>query len=290
MKKSLNSPELKAGKAGRPMSSNAVESITEVSRTNSASRVGKPVLMSIRDLSFSYQDRPLDTVLSHLDLDIFAGECLAILGASGSGKTTLLKLLCGLMRPDSGQIRYRGQQLAGPSNEIAMIFQNYGLFPWKTVRENVLLPLRLRRERPDREKTDRLLEYLGILPHAEKYPGELSGGQRQRTALGRAVMAEARLILMDEPFSALDAQTRIQLADEVKATLTGDDRAAILVTHDVAEAISMADRVVVFTARPARIRAEHWIDLPGGPMQRRREKRFQDYFDLIWKELNVHVQ
>ncbi len=146
MKKSLNSPELKAGKAGRPMSSNAVESITEVSRTNSASRVGKPVLMSIRDLSFSYQDRPLDTVLSHLDLDIFEGECLAILGASGSGKTTLLKLLCGLMRPDSGQIRYRGQQLAGSSNEIAMIFQNYGLFPWKTVRENVLLPLRLRRE------------------------------------------------------------------------------------------------------------------------------------------------
>ena len=210
--------------------------------------------MSIRDLSFSYQDRPRDTVLSHLDLDIFAGECLAILGASGSGKTTLLKLLCGLMRPDSGQIRYRGQQLAGPSNEIAMIFQNYGLFPWKTVRENVLLPLRLRRERPDREKTDRLLEYLGILPHAEKYPGELSGGQRQRTALGRAVMAEARLILMDEPFSALDIRNREKLRRFMLRLFCDMHMTNILVTHSIEEALCMGNRIAVFDEDRGRIR------------------------------------
>ena len=239
--------------------------------------LSSPELMSVRDLSFSYQDRPGDTVLSHLDLEIFEGECLAVLGASGSGKTTLLKLLCGLLKPDSGKICYRGQALRGPQREIAMIFQNYGLFPWKTVRENVILPLRLRGEHIDRQKTDSLLEYLGILPHAEKYPGELSGGQRQRTALGRAVMADARLILMDEPFSALDIRNREKLRRFMLRLFDDMHMTSILVTHSIEEALCMGDRIAVFDEERGRIR-EIFSNSPGTL-----ETDSEDYYRLFSK-------
>ena len=138
-----------------------------------------------------------------------------------------------------------------------------------------------------------LLRLCGI-PDPEQrfheYPHQMSGGMRQRAALVRTLAVEPDFLLLDEPFSALDAQTRIQLSDEVKQQLSGGAAATILVTHDVSEAISMADRVVVLTRRPARIRSEHRIDLPGSPMERRRSAQFKDYFDRIWKELDVHVQ
>ena len=232
------------------------------------------------------------TVLEDFSLRVQPGEFVALLGPSGCGKSTVLSLAAGLLRPDEGHVLLRGEEITAPPARMGYMLQRDHLFEWLTVRGNALVGLKVRHKltREKLEYIDALIRSCGLGDFADSLPAQLSGGMRQRAALVRTLAVKPEFLLLDEPFSALDAQTRIQLADEVKATLTGDDRAAILVTHDVAEAISMADRVVVFTGRPARIRAEHGIDLPGGPMQRRREKRFQDYFDLIWKELNVHVQ
>ena len=176
---------------------------------------------------------------------------------------------------------------------MGYMLQRDHLFPWLTVRENALLGIRVRQKEPSaRQKrhVEDLLAACGLTEFADALPGQLSGGMRQRAALVRTLAVEPDFLLLDEPFSALDAQTRIQLSDEVKQQLSGGAAATILVTHDVSEAISMADRVVVLTRRPARIRSEHRIDLPGSPMERRRSAQFKDYFDRIWKELDVHVQ
>ena len=175
---------------------------------------------------------------------------------------------------------------------MGYMLQRDHLFDWLTVRDNALVGLRVRGKPTKKQLSlvDSLLESCGLAEFAHAFPGQLSGGMRQRAALVRTLAVEPEFLLLDEPFSALDSQTRIQLADEVKQALSGSDRATILVTHDVSEAISMADRVVVLTHRPARIKSEHGIELVGGPMQRRRDARFRDYFDRIWKELDVHVQ
>ena len=230
-------------------------------------------------------------VLEDFSLKVQKGEFVALLGPSGCGKSTVLSLAAGLIRPDAGRVLLRGKEITVPPARMGYMLQRDHLFEWLTVRGNALVGIRVRHKPAPQQLQyiDALLESCGLADFADALPAQLSGGMRQRAALVRTLAVEPEFLLLDEPFSALDAQTRIKLADEVKSTLTGNDRAAILVTHDVAEAISMADRVVVFSERPARIKAEHVIDLPGGPMQRRRDKRFQDYFDLIWKELNQNA-
>ena len=205
-------------------------------------------LLEVKDLSFGYGRAPQDFVLRNLNLSVEKGACLSILGESGSGKTTLLKIMCGLLKPVSGQVLYEGKALSGPDDKISMMFQNYGLLPWKTVRQNVILPLQIRGESPDKERVAELLGYLGLSSHADKYPGELSGGQKQRTALGRAVMSRSKLILMDEPFSALDIKNREKLQSFIKKFLKDMDMSCIIVTHSVEEALTMGNKVAVFDA------------------------------------------
>lgn len=213
------------------------------------------VTARVSGVSFSYPENPDRPVLKGLDLEIVRGECLAVLGESGSGKTTLLKLLCGLLAPSEGSILFEGAPLRGPRGDIALIFQNYGLFPWKSVRENILLPARLRGEAKKEEKRlEDLLEYLGLKDHAHRFPAELSGGQRQRTALGRAVMSRASLLLMDEPFSALDLRNRARLQTFMKQFLEDTGMTSVIVTHSIEEALRMGDRVAVFDADQGRIR------------------------------------
>lgn len=214
----------------------------------------KETLLEVRDLSFGYGPAASHFVLRHMNLSVEKGSCLSILGESGSGKTTLLKIMCGLLKPDEGQVIYEGESLCGPDDRISMMFQNYGLLPWKTVRQNVVLPLQIRGESPDREKVQELLAYLGLSFHAEKYPGELSGGQKQRTALGRAVMSRSKLILMDEPFSALDIKNREKLQSFIKKFLKDMDMSCVMVTHSVEEALSMGNKVAVFDAENGNIR------------------------------------
>ena len=232
------------------------------------------------------------TVLEDFSLTVQPGELVALLGPSGCGKSTVLSLAAGLIAPDAGRVSLRGHRISGPPKRMGYMLQRDHLFEWLTVRQNALLGVRVR-QRPtqrQREYIEQLMRSCGLADFADSYPSQLSGGMRQRAALVRTLAVEPEFLLLDEPFSALDAQTRIQLADEVKSTLTGDERAAILVTHDVAEAVSMAARVIVLTRRPAHILSEHRIDLAGSPMQRRLDPRFQVYFDRIWKELDVHVQ
>ena len=231
-------------------------------------------------------------VLVDFTLSVRRGEFVALLGPSGCGKSTVLSLAAGLLRPDAGRVLLRGQPISSPPAHMGYMLQRDHLFDWLTVRDNALVGLRVRGKPTKKQLSlvDSLLESCGLAEFAHAFPGQLSGGMRQRAALVRTLAVEPEFLLLDEPFSALDSQTRIQLADEVKQALSGSDRATILVTHDVSEAISMADRVVVLTHRPARIKSEHGIELVGGPMQRRRDARFRDYFDRIWKELDVHVQ
>ena len=211
-------------------------------------------VIEARGLSFAYAGSPGAYVLKDLDLLVNRGECMAVLGESGSGKTTFLKLLCGLLRPLEGQLLFNGKPLTKPEEGIAMIFQNYGLFPWKTVEENVILPALIRRKRPEKKEIGELLSYLGLSLHAGKYPSELSGGQRQRTALGRAVMSKASLILMDEPFSALDIRNRERLQRFMKDFLRDMQMSAVIVTHSIEEAMIMGDRVAVFDPAAGNIR------------------------------------
>lgn len=239
-----------------------------------------------------HQESGETAVLEDFSLSVRRGEFVALLGPSGCGKSTVLSLAAGLLRPDAGRVLLRGQPIQSPPAHMGYMLQRDHLFDWLTVRDNALVGLRVR-GKPDAgqlARVDALLESCGLAEFAHAFPGQLSGGMRQRAALVRTLAVEPDFLLLDEPFSALDSQTRIQLADEIKQALAGSDRATILVTHDVSEAISMADRVVVLTHRPARIRSVHRIALKGSPMQRRRDAQFRDYFDRIWKELDVHVQ
>lgn len=232
------------------------------------------------------------TVLEDFSLTVRPGEFVALLGPSGCGKSTVLSLAAGLITPDAGRVLLKGRPVTEPPAHMGYMLQRDHLFEWLTVRQNALLGVRVRQKPGQHHKDyiEQLMRSCGLADFADAFPSQLSGGMRQRAALVRTLAVEPDFLLLDEPFSALDAQTRIQLADEVKATLSGGDRATILVTHDVAEAVSMADRVIVLTRRPARILSEYRIDLAGSPMQRRLDVRFQDYFDRIWKELDVHVQ
>ena len=212
-------------------------------------------LIKVQNISFSYPDAPDVPVLRCMDLDVKEKECMAILGESGSGKSTLLKIMCGLLSPDQGTVLYDGQPLTGPTDSITMIFQNYGLFPWKRVRDNILLPLQLRGEKENPQEIDELLDYLGLTRHADKYPGELSGGQMQRVALGRAVVGRAKLILMDEPFSALDIRNREKLQAFMKKFFRDTGMTSVIVTHSIDEALVMGNRIAVFDPDQGNIKA-----------------------------------
>jgi NitT/TauT family transport system ATP-binding protein len=215
--------------------------------------------------SYSAEERP---ALSGVSFDVRDGELLAVVGPSGCGKTTLLRLLCGLTRPDSGAILFRGRPVAGPPREFALVFQDYGrsLFPWLNVLRNVTFPLRrlgLSKEERNR-RAEAALEEMGLRGVSHKYPWELSGGMQQRVAIARAVVSQPEVLLLDEPFGSVDALTRAELqdlllrvhrdADEPQATI-------VHVTHDIDEAVYLADRVLVLSGAPGQVVAELDVDL-----------------------------
>jgi NitT/TauT family transport system ATP-binding protein len=215
-------------------------------------------LMQVRGMSMSYGTGPNENkILENLDLDVAAGEFVSIVGPSGVGKTTLLRCLSGLLRPKAGTITVNGHQVSGPHPDLAVVFQDYSrsLMPWMNTRENVAFPLQGKgMGKAERNAlADRNLKAVGLEGQGDKYPWEMSGGMQQRVAMARALAYNAKVLLMDEPFASVDAQTRFDLEDLVIDLQKNLGVTIILVTHDIDEAVYLADKVVVIAEKPATV-------------------------------------
>jgi NitT/TauT family transport system ATP-binding protein len=225
-----------------------------------------PPLIVARGLSKTYATASAGevTALKNLDFEIYDGEFVSVVGQSGCGKSTLLKVLAGLLPYTAGSVALNGSPLRGPSNETAVVFQSPVLLPWRTVLENVLLPIefrKLRRSQYNQKALD-LLKMAGLHEFAQRYPFELSGGMQQRAAIVRALVQDPRMLLMDEPFGALDAMTREQMNLELLRIWSQSRKTVFFITHSIAEAIFLSDRVIAMTARPGTIADVITIDLP----------------------------
>jgi NitT/TauT family transport system ATP-binding protein len=214
--------------------------------------------------SFGLNGHPAPAVVG-IDLDVAEGEFLCLLGPSGCGKSTLLNIVAGFLQPTEGSVLVDGRPVTGPGADRGVVFQEYVLFPWLTVAGNVEFGLVLKGESAtERRRTvGRYLELVALGPHAGKFPGQLSGGMKQRVAIARALANNPAIILMDEPFGALDAQTREVMQDELSRIQRVEHKTIVFVTHSIREAVYLADRVVVMTSAPGRIKAVFPIPLPG---------------------------
>jgi NitT/TauT family transport system ATP-binding protein len=228
-------------------------------------------------------------ILDNVSFAIRRREFVCVIGTSGGGKTTLLRTIAGLLAPAAGTVSLAGSPVRGPSPRAALVFQHFGLFPWKTVRSNIAYGLRVQGRPVDQERVRGLLETLHLDRVADFYPAQLSGGMKQRVGIARALVAEPELLLLDEPFSAVDAITRESLQNEVlRLWETHEQMTALLVTHDIDEAILMADRVVVVAGPPGRIVRELSIDIPRPRNSQgiRAHKEYPAMRKLLWDALN----
>jgi NitT/TauT family transport system ATP-binding protein len=227
----------------------------------------KVAVVSVNHLNKVYQSRERRVeAIGDLAFDVAAGDFTCIVGPSGAGKTTLLKCLAGLLAPTSGAILVNGHAVAGPPAEMAVVFQEYGrsLFPWKTVRENIELPLREKIAKPERKRlVDEALAAVALSGAGDSYPWQLSGGMQQRVAIARAVAYQPKVMVLDEPFAAVDAQTRADLEDLMLRLWTELDLTVIFVTHDIDEAVYLGQRVLVLSSSPTRILDDVVIDIEG---------------------------
>ena len=249
-------------------------------------------ILNLQHISYTYHTLQGETLaLSDISFSLKKGEFAAIVGPSGCGKSTLLSLICGLLPCTEGQIKINGKPLKESTTNVGYMLQHDELFEWRTIYNNVILGLEVQHALTARTKqrAHELLDIYGLGDFKNARPSELSGGMRQRAALIRTLVLEPELLLLDEPFSALDYQTRLQVGDDIGQIIRNEGKSALLVTHDLSEAISLADRVIVLSNRPATIKQtipllfhlEH-----DTPLNRRSAPEFKNYFNLIWKELN----
>ncbi len=252
-------------------------------------------LLEIRDVSISYHTTAGETpALSHLTFHLMPGEFLAVIGPSGCGKSTLLNLICGLLTAEEGSVLMNDTPPSPGDSRIGYMLQKDHLLEWRTIYQNVILGLEIRGNLT-REKLNDIEQMLctyGLDKFRNAHPSQLSGGMRQRAALIRTLALKPDLLLLDEPFSALDYQTRLNVSDDIGRILKKENKPAILVTHDISEAISMADRVVILTKRPATVARIIPIKLDlkdRTPLASRSAPEFKSYFNLIWKELNQYA-
>lgn len=222
--------------------------------------------IEIEDLTVEYDLPDKDSVLIALwevSLSIEYGEFIVVVGPSGCGKTTLINAIAGLIAPTSGSIKVHGKEVTGPGPDRAMVFQEYALLPWRTVIGNVRFGVEMQRDRKtDEGAIQKTIDMVGLTGFEKSYPHQLSGGMRQRVGLARALVAQPVVLLMDEPFAALDAMTREVMQGELEGIIAESKQTVIFITHSIDEAIALADRVVVASARPGRIREIVPIDLP----------------------------
>ena len=250
-------------------------------------------MIQILHAAFVYQSPDGEVeALRDVSFDVREGEFCSIVGPSGCGKSTLLSALAGLERLSDGSLELDGEPVCGPSRKVGFMPQRDQLFEWRSIWGNVTLGLTVRGENtPQRQAHVReLLERYGLADFAQKRPSQLSGGMRQRCALIRTLAAQPKVLLLDEPFSALDYQTRLAVSADIYRIIRQEGKTALLVTHDISEAISLSDRVVVLSHRPAVVKSIHRLTQLQGvpPLQRRDHPAFAGDFKSIWKELEVH--
>jgi len=249
-------------------------------------------VLELKDINYAYHSMEGETkALKHISFALKEGEFAAIVGPSGCGKSTLLSIIAGLLTPEKGLIKLNDKYLVDSSTNIGYMLQRDHLFEWRTIYSNVVLGLEIQHmmSAKSKSKAKELLENYGLKHFANAKPSELSGGMRQRAALIRTLVLEPDVLLLDEPFSALDYQTRLNVSDDIGQIIRKEHKTAILVTHDLSEAISLADRVFVLSDRPATIKQTIAIDFDlekDTPLLRRNAPEFKHYFNLIWKELN----
>jgi NitT/TauT family transport system ATP-binding protein len=263
--------------------------------TTAAIQRRTPPALSIEGVSHAFarkQDVPLK-VLSSIDVTVKPGEVVALVGPSGCGKSTLLRILSGLLTADDGAVMVGDTAVDGPNAELGFVFQNDRLMPWKTVRENVGFGLRARGvdKRTAYAKADEMINLVGLSGFGDAHPHHLSGGMRQRVNIARSLALEPTVLLMDEPFSALDAQTREVMQEELMEIWKRAGSTVLFITHQIDEAVFLADRVVVMRARPGRVATTLDIDLPRPRLLNvKRDPTFTSYVDHIWGEIESQVR
>ncbi len=249
-----------------------------------------PSLVQFQEVNFAYHSMDGETpVLSNISFSVREGEFLSMVGPSGCGKSTILSLIAGLLEPETGSIFFPKQEKTGVQANIGYMLQRDHLFEWRSVLRNVTLGLEIRKQKTKENvrKAEVLLEKYGLEKFMDAKPSQLSGGMRQRAALIRTLALNPELLLLDEPFSALDYQTRLSVGDDIGTIIRKEKKTAVLVTHDLAEAISLGTRVLVMSKRPTHILCDLPLDFDPEmtPLEKRNTGQFQQYFQQIWKEL-----
>ena len=255
------------------------------------SHAAKEHAVALKDVSKRFSSY---TAVQDITLDIAAGSFISIVGPSGCGKSTVLNMIAGLLTPSAGQVLIFGEALSGINRHATYMFQQDGLLPWKTVIDNVRLGLTFR-GRNGRETLDQAkawIDRVGLKGFEDRYPYQLSGGMRKRVAMAQCWIAEPDLVLMDEPFAALDVHTRLRMESEIVNLWSGSKTTVIFVTHDLEEAISLSDEVILLSAGPgSRVLGRYVVDLPRprSLIDIKTEARFHDLFGKIWSELRAEV-
>lgn len=247
-------------------------------------------ILEIKNLSKTYYNKnKLVQAIEELSFDVYEGEFLAIVGPSGCGKSTLLSIIAKLDEKSSGEIKYKKKDFI-----IGYMLQEDALFDWLTIKENACLGLKIMKKytKKNIEYVDELLRQYGLDAFKEKYPYELSGGMKQRVALIRTLAIKPDLLLLDEPFSALDYQTRIAVSEDVYKIIKNEKKTVIIVTHDLSEAISLADRVMIMSKRPSRIKKIYKLNFIKNysPLEKRNTEEFNKYYMNIWEELDIVIK
>src|SRR5713226_4745147 len=272
--------------------SSAAPTSTSMAGTNARFFRPIPRMIDLRHVSKSFHKR--DTVVdavNDIDLTVERREIVAVIGPSGCGKSTLLNMIAGLYAPTRGNIVYKGATVADVNTDVGYMTQKDNLLPWRNVRDNVAFPLELAGvARPARaERADRVIQHVGLQGFEDRFPTELSGGMRKRACLARMLLYGAETALLDEPFAALDAQLKLAMHDLVLRLASENRQTVVLVTHDLMEAVTLADRVLVCTRRPATVALEQRIELkrPRDVLNVRFSNEFKEHYDTLWERLRV---
>lgn len=251
--------------------------------------------VELKNVGMKYITREGETeAIRDLDFEIRENEFVSIVGPSGCGKSTILSLIAGMIRPTAGEVFTNGEPFSGISKKVGYMLQHDYLYEWRTIYKNAILGLEVQKKLTPENcaKTRELLERYGLKGFEDYYPNQLSGGMRQRAALIRTLAIDPEILLLDEPFSALDYQTKLSMEEEMYQILKEQKKTVVLVTHDIAEAISTSNRIIILTKRPATVKQVLEIDFESPdltPLQKREIPKFQRYFNIIWEELDVHV-